>query len=151
MCTKSIRRCAQLVTHFFVHNLCSVVLDFEHISCIMIIRRAQKVHGNSDNMSAPRFMGSGIGYQSPCKRYDRPEIACWGFGCSNSEERMCKYECWQETSGTAWKQNPRRNFQGTWDHQIFLCHVWARWTGSPWWSEGSHFQLLWCFGAGTFF
>lgn len=67
-------------------------------------------------------MGSGIGYQSPYKRYDRPEIACWGFGCSNSEERMCKYECWQETSGTAWKQNPRRNFQGTWDHQIFLCH-----------------------------
>ena len=38
-------------------------------------------------------MGSGIGYQSPYKRYDRPEIACWGFGCSNSEERMCKYEC----------------------------------------------------------
>ena len=28
-------------------------------------------------------MGSGIGYQSPCKRYDRPEIACWGFGCAN--------------------------------------------------------------------
>lgn len=62
-------------------------------------------------------MGSGIGYQSPYKRYDRPEIACWGFGCSNSEERMCKYECWQETSGTAWEQNPRRNLQGTWDHQ----------------------------------
>ena len=65
-------------------------------------------------------MGSGIGYQSPYKRYDRPEIACWGFGCSNSEERMCKYECWQETSGTAWEQNPRRNLQGTWDHQIPL-------------------------------
>lgn len=44
MCTKSIRRCAQLVTHFFVHNLCLNSLDIEHISCIMIIRRAQKVH-----------------------------------------------------------------------------------------------------------
>lgn len=79
--------------------------------------------GQQRQHERPRFMGSGIGYQSPCKRYDRPEIACWGFGCSNSKERMCKYECWQETSGTAWEQNPRRNLQGTWDHQIFLCHV----------------------------
>lgn len=56
MCTKSIRRCAQLVTHFFVHNLCSVVLDFEHISCIMIIRRAQKVHELIGRIWKWRFM-----------------------------------------------------------------------------------------------
>nr|DAS95622.1 MAG TPA: hypothetical protein [Caudoviricetes sp.] len=34
-------------------------------------------------------MVSGIGYQSPCKRYDRPEIACSELGCFTSEERMC--------------------------------------------------------------
>lgn len=56
MCTKSIRRCAQLVTHFFVHILCSVVLDFEHISCIMIIRRAQKVHELIGRIWKWRFM-----------------------------------------------------------------------------------------------
>nr|UWD74509.1 MAG: helix-turn-helix domain protein [Bacteriophage sp.] len=38
--------------------------------------------GQQRQHERPRFMGSGIGYQSPCKRYDRPEIACWGFGCS---------------------------------------------------------------------
>ena len=44
--------------------------------------------GQQRQYERPRFMGSGIGYQSPCKRHDRPEIACWGFGCSIFEERM---------------------------------------------------------------
>nr|DAD84752.1 MAG TPA: hypothetical protein [Siphoviridae sp. ctqED62] len=41
-------------------------------------------------MSAPVFMDLGIGYPSPCKRHDHPEIACWGLTVKKAERNERK-------------------------------------------------------------
>lgn len=54
---------------------------------VLMMAGQQRQHERS------RFMVPGIGYQSPCKRHDHPEIACSELGCLNFKkgcERMNK-------------------------------------------------------------